>query len=70
MLKVGADVQYRITDPLASHSFVQNLDQSLRLTAQSTLNTTLGLKKLIEIENEKSFLSAMIQVSYSSMRGK
>ena len=62
LLKIGADVQYRITDPMASFNELQDLNQTLRVTAVAALNTGLAGKKLNEIENEKNYLNAVLQV--------
>ena len=63
MLKVGSDVQYRIVDPMASFNELQDLNQTLRVTAVTVMNNGLAGKKLAEIENEKSYLNAILQVS-------
>ena len=61
ILKVGADVQYRITDPLASHSLVQDLNQSLRNSAHASLNSMISCEKQNYVLNEKQFVSLRLQ---------
>eukprot|EP00794_Sanderia_malayensis_P011911 gene11911-13145_t len=61
MLKIGADVQYRVTDPMASFNELQDLNHTLRVTAVTVLNSALAGKKLSEIENEKNYLNAILQ---------
>lgn len=63
LLKIGADVQYRIRDPMASYNELKDLNQTLRVTAVAALNNGLAGKKLNEIENEKNYLNAVLQVS-------
>ena len=62
VLKIGSDVQYRITDPMASFNELQDLNHTLRVTAVTVLNNGLAGKKLAEVENEKNFLNAILQV--------
>ena len=62
MLKIGSDVQYRIMDPMASFNELQDLNHTLRVTAVAALNNALAGKKLAEIENEKNYLNAILQV--------
>ena len=60
-------MQYRITDPMASFNELQDLNQTLRVTAVAALNTGLAGKKLNEIENEKNYLNAVLQVGFSDI---
>ncbi len=62
LLKIGADVQYRVTDPMASFNELQDLNHTLRVTAVAALNNGLAGKKLTEIEYEKNYLNAILQV--------
>jgi len=61
LLKIGSDVQYRITDPMASFNELQDLNHTLRVTAVTVLNSGLAGKKLAEVENEKNYLNAILQ---------
>ena len=50
---------------MASFNELQDLNQTLRVTAVAALNTGLAGKKLNEIENEKNYLNAVLQVCIS-----
>lgn len=63
LMKIGSDVQYRVTDPMASFNELQDLNHTLRVTAVTILNSGLAGKRMAEIENEKNYLNAILQVS-------
>ena len=49
---------------MASFNELQDLNHTLRVTAVTALNNGLAGKKLAEIENEKNYLNAILQVSF------
>ena len=48
---------------MASFNELQDLNHTLRVTAVTVLNNGMAGKKLSEIENEKNYLNAVLQVS-------
>jgi len=70
ILKIGADVQYRIIDPVAAHTLIQDIDQSLRLSAHAALNTNLCHEKIKYILNEKNYLQTTLQRHMSKVVGE
>ena len=47
---------------MASFNELQDLNHTLRVTAVTVLNSGLAGKKLAEVENEKNYLNAILQV--------
>ena len=62
LLKIGADVQYRILDPLAANTLIQDINHSLRVSAHAALNNTLCQEKINHIMSEKLYLQTRLQV--------
>lgn len=67
LLKIGADVQYRIVDPLAVHTLIQDINHSLRVSAQAALNNNLCYEKINYILSEKQYLQTRLQTQMSKM---
>lgn len=53
LVSVGADIQFRIWNPLMSVVAVQDLNASTRLTAQNAMTQTLGKRTVREIQSER-----------------
>ncbi|KAM3608679.1 uncharacterized protein V6R79_002917 [Siganus canaliculatus] len=53
VLSVGADIQFRIWNPVMSVVSVQDLNASTRMTAQNALTHSLGKKTVREIQTER-----------------
>lgn len=53
MLSVGADVQYRIWDPVLSVMAVKDLNTATRMTAHNAMTKALLRRPLQEIQMEK-----------------
>lgn len=53
LVSVGADIQFRIWNPLMSVVAVQDLNASTRLTAQSAMTQILGKRTVREIQTER-----------------
>lgn len=53
LVSVGADIQFRIWNPLMSVVAVQDLNASTRLTAQNAMTQILGKRTVREIQTEK-----------------
>ena len=64
ILKVGADVRYRIADPIAMHTLIKDVDHSLRVSGHTALSTQLSGQKLNFIQTEKSLIQLKLLVSF------
>lgn len=53
LVSVGADIQFRIWNPVMSVVAVQDLNASTRLTAQNAMTQSLGKKTVREIQTER-----------------
>ncbi|XP_043933698.1 stomatin-like protein 1 [Protopterus annectens] len=53
LISVGADIQFRVWNPVLSLVAVQDLNNSTRMTAQNVMTDTLIKKRLKEIQTEK-----------------
>lgn len=69
MLLVGADIQFRIWNPVMSVVSVQDLNASTRMTAQNALTHSLSKKTVREIQTERvklgEYLGVRPRCSYS-----
>lgn len=63
MLLVGADIQFRIWNPVMSVVSVQDLNASTRMTAQNVLTHSLSKKTVREIQTERVKLEEYLGVS-------
>lgn len=52
-MSVGADIQFRIWNPVMSVVAVQDLKACTRLTAQNAMTQTLGKRTVREIQTER-----------------
>lgn len=62
LLSVGADIQFRIWNPVMSVIAVQDLNASTRLTAQNAMTYTLGKKTAREVQLERVKLGERLGV--------
>ena len=69
VLSVGADVQFRIWDPVLSVMTVKDLNTATRMTAQNAMTKALLKRPLREIQMEKLKISDQLLVG-SSTQGK
>ena len=69
MLSVGADVQFRIWDPVLSVMTVKDLNTATRMTAQNAMTRALLRRPLREIQMEKLKISDQLLVG-SFSRGR
>lgn len=53
VISMGADVQFRVWDPVLSVMMVKDLIAATRMTAQNAMTKTLVKKSLREIQVEK-----------------
>lgn len=66
VLSVGADVQFRIWDPVLSVMTVRDLNTATRMTAQNAMTKALLRRHLREIQMEKLKISDQLLVGGSS----
>lgn len=69
VLSVGADVQFRIWDPVLSVMTVKDLNTATRMTAQNAMTKALLKRPLREIQMEKPKISDQLLVG-SSTQGR
>lgn len=62
VLSVGADIQFRIWNPVMSVLAVQDLNTSTRMTAQNALTQSLAKKTVREIQAERVKLGEYLGV--------
>ena len=71
LLSVGADIQFRIWNPVLSVVSVQDLNASTRMTAQNLLTQSLAKKTVREIQTQRLKLGEYLGVrrhqSYSAL---
>lgn len=67
VLSVGADIQFRIWNPVMSVVSVQDLNVSARMTAQNALTQSLAKKTVREIQTERVKLGEYLGVRLSWM---
>lgn len=67
MLSVGADVQFRIWDPVLSVMTVKDLNTATRMTAQNAMTKALLKRPLREIQMEKLKISDQLLVGSSAL---
>lgn len=69
VLLMGADIQFRIWNPVMSVVSVQDLNASTRMTAQNALTHSLAKKTVREIQTERvklgEYLGVRLHWSYS-----
>jgi len=53
VMLIGADIQFRIWNPVMSVVSVQDLNASTRLTAQNTMTHSLSKKTIREVQAER-----------------
>lgn len=66
VLSVGADVQFRIWDPVLSVMTVKDLNTATRMTAQNAMTKALLKRPLREIQMEKLKISDQLLVGGTS----
>lgn len=67
VLLVGADIQFRIWNPVMSVVSVQDLNASTRMTAQNALTHSLGKKTVREIQTERVKLGEYLGMDINEM---
>ncbi|KAM9854062.1 stomatin-like protein 1 [Aulostomus maculatus] len=67
VLAVGADIQFRIWNPVMSVVSVQDLNASTRMTAQNALTHSLSKKTLREIQTERVKLGDYLGMDINEM---
>ncbi|XP_068169885.1 stomatin-like protein 1 [Antennarius striatus] len=67
ILLVGADIQFRIWNPVMSVVSVQDLNTSTRMTAQNALTHSLAKKTVREIQNEKVKLGEYLGIDINEL---
>lgn len=67
MLLVGADIQFRIWNPVMSVVSVQDLNASTRMTAQNVLTHSLSKKTVREIQTERMKLEEYLGMDINEM---
>lgn len=65
VLSVGADIQFRIWNPVMSVLAVQDLNASTRMTAQNALTQSLAKKTVREIQAERVKLGEYLGVRFT-----
>ncbi|XP_028287026.1 stomatin-like protein 1 [Parambassis ranga] len=67
LLSVGADIQFRIWNPVMSVVSVQDLNASTRMTAQNALTHSLSKKTVREIQTERVKLGEYLGMDINEM---
>ncbi|XP_074153126.1 stomatin-like protein 1 isoform X2 [Sminthopsis crassicaudata] len=67
LVSVGADVQFRIWDPVLSVMMVKDLNSATRMTAQNAMTKTLLKKPLREIQMEKLKIGDQLLLEINDM---
>ncbi|XP_023278191.1 stomatin-like protein 1 isoform X1 [Seriola lalandi dorsalis] len=67
VLSVGADIQFRIWNPVMSVVSVQDLNASTRMTAHNALTHSLAKKTAREVQTERLKLGEYLQVDINDM---
>ncbi|XP_068595936.1 stomatin-like protein 1 [Brachionichthys hirsutus] len=67
VLSVGADIQFRIWNPVMSVVSVQDLNASTRMTAQNALTHSLAKKTVREIQAEKVKLGEYLGIDINEL---
>ena len=63
VVEVGADIFFRVKDPVLSVSSIQDLNHSLRIIAVASLQKHLSKLRLNHIESDKAVTSSLLHVS-------
>ncbi|XP_039989176.1 stomatin-like protein 1 isoform X2 [Xiphias gladius] len=67
VLSVGADIQFRIWNPVMSVVSVQDLNASTRMTAQNALTHSLAKKTVREVQTERVKLGEYLRMDINEM---
>ncbi|XP_014812159.1 PREDICTED: stomatin-like protein 1 [Calidris pugnax] len=67
VISMGADVQFRVWDPVLSVMMVKDLIAATRMTAQNAMTKTLGKKSLREIQVEKLRIGEQMLLEINDM---
>ncbi|NXG73295.1 STML1 protein, partial [Baryphthengus martii] len=67
VISMGADVQFRVWDPVLSVMMVKDLIAATRMTAQNALTKTLMKKSLREIQTEKLRIEEQLLLEINDM---
>ena len=61
-IEVGADVYFRVRDPVLSVTNVQDLNHSTRILCQTLVQKHLGKRSLGDIESDRAGIANVLQV--------
>ncbi|CAM4526355.1 unnamed protein product [Lepidochelys kempii] len=67
MISMGADIQFRVWDPVLSVMMVKDLNAATRMMAQNAMNKTLLKKNLREIQTEKLRIGDQLLLEINDM---
>ncbi|XP_009642077.1 stomatin-like protein 1 isoform X2 [Egretta garzetta] len=67
VISMGADVQFRVWDPVLSVMMVKDLIAATRMTAQNAMTKTLVKKSLCEIQGEKLRIGEQLLLEINDM---
>ncbi|EDO32231.1 predicted protein [Nematostella vectensis] len=67
---VGADVQFRIRDAVLSQTAIQNLNQSLRSIAQTSLSNCVARRTVPQAQGDRKFINIEVKDGVNKMAGK
>ena len=62
IVEIGADIFFRVKDPVLSVSSIQDLNHSLRIIAVASLQKHFSKIRLNHIESDKSVTSSLLHV--------
>ena len=62
-VSVDAVIYYRVHNPVMAVNNVENVDESTKLLAQTTLRNILGVKNLSEILSDREHISTNMRVN-------
>lgn len=62
LIKLGADVEYCILDPISTYTLIQDIDHCLRVNGQSVMTTHLCQNDLASIEGNRLSLQQTLQL--------
>lgn len=67
LVELGAEVHFRISDPVLSTSTVQDLSHSTRVLAQTTLTKIMQKKSMQELEKNKAAVITELEATVNNM---
>ncbi|XP_032628565.2 stomatin-like protein 1 [Chelonoidis abingdonii] len=67
VISMGADIQFRVWDPVLSVMMVKDLNAAIRMMAQNAMTKTLLKKNLREIQTEKLWIGDQLLLEINDM---